>query len=249
MSASDGHCYVVKVRSGGPKPNFNEYVASGIAKAFGLPVAEPAVVHLGADFIRSAPALQDARIEPGPYFATRYMPDAHIADEEFGFKAQPEPITNLEEIPAFVVFDILVNNKDRNDGNTLLVPSRDDDGQHLGYRYVLIDHGHCFGGPSWDAETASDLPYELVHVPWPTDEIGGEGDFCGPADQMAGLQGKDVDKAKKNMPVEWDVPADEYDALKNAVASRSADRILGVIRANQRLFAGWHGRIDGGGGR
>ena len=245
MSASDGNCYVVKMRNDGPKSNFNEYVASGIARIFGLPTAEPTVVHLGADLIRRTPALQGAQIEPGPYLATRYVRDAYDVGRNAGFSAQPEPVTNLEDVPSFVVFDILVNNKDRNDGNTLLAPSRDDEGRLVGYRYMLIDHGHCFGGPSWDSDTVSDLPYELAHVPWRTDGIEGEGGFCGPAERMAGLSGEDVDKAGGGLPGEWGVPADEYGALKEAVTSRSAGRMLGAIRANQSLFAGWYGRIDG----
>ena len=244
MSASDGNCYVVKMRSSGPKSSFNEYVASGIAIIFGLPAAEPTVVHLGADLIRRTPALQGAQIKPGPYFATRYVTDAYDVDRNAGFSAQPEPVTNLEEIPSFVVFDILVNNTDRNDGNTLLAPSRDDEGRVVGYRYMLIDHGHCFGGPSWDSDTVSGLPYELAHVPWRTDDIESEKDFCGPAERMAGLSGEDVDKAREGLPGVWDVPADEYAALRKAVTSRSAGKVLDAIRANRRRFAGWYGKID-----
>lgn len=239
MSASDGNCYVVKMRNGGPKSNFNEYVASGIAKIFRLPTAEPTVVHLGADFVRRMPALQGAQIEPGPYLATRYVRGAYDVGRNARFSAQPEQVTNLEDVPSFVVFDILVNNKDRNDGNTLLAPSRDDEGHLVGYRYMLIDHGHCFGGPSWDSDTVSDLPYELAHVPWRTDGVGGEGDFCDPAECMAGLSGKNVDKAREGLPDKWDVPAGEYEALRDAVTSRSAGRMLDAIRVNQGLFAGW----------
>lgn len=236
MDASDGNCYVVKMRNGGPKSNFNEHVASGIARIFRLPTAEPTVVHLGADLIRRTPALQGAQIEPGPYLATRYVPGAYDMDGNAGFSAQPEPVTNLEEIHTFVVFDMLVNDKDRSGGNTLLAPSRDDKGRLVGYRYMLIDHGHCFGGPSWDSDTVSDLPYELAHVPWRADGVKGEGDFCDPAERMAGLSGEDVDKAGGGLPGEWDAPAGEYEALRDAVTSRSASKMLDATRANQGLL-------------
>ena len=227
MRASDGFDYVVKVRDGGPKSLFNEYVAAKIAQWAGLSVAEPAIVHLGAKFIERTPALRSDRVRPGPYFATKFYDKAYDVYDMAGPRPKPAAITNLEEVPGFVAFDVFVNNTDRNDGNTILVPSN---GGRAGYRYLLIDHGHCFGGPKWDSDTAADLPYEIADVPWQTGGTMGEVSFRDPVDKIARMNRDDMDRAKDGLPGEWDIPGGDYDALKNTMSSREPGKMLDAIR-------------------
>ena len=246
MSASDGNIYVVKIRNGGgaSKSFFNEFVAANIALMAGLPVAEPAIVNLGAEFIEDTEDLRDAQIEPGAYFATKYYDEAYAISDEEGLLIRPNLITNLDDVPAFIIFDIFVHNKDRNGGNTLLIPCASGGSS---YCYLLIDHGHCFGGPAWDSDSVSNLSYELAGVPWYTNSITGESDFVAPATQMARLGKADIDAARDGLPDEWGIPADDYNALKNSMAARSLDRMMETVRDNKSIFAVLKGTVSSGG--
>lgn len=163
MSANDGNDYVVKMPgSGNTRSFFNEFLAVNIARMAGLFAAEPAVVHVSGELIGRSPDLQAARALPGPHFATRHRRGVYTASGGMWLQIQPELIANLKDVPAFVVFDVLVHNTDRHGGNTLLVPSY---GGRLGCQCMLIDHGHCFSGPCRDHDTVSDMPYRLAGVP------------------------------------------------------------------------------------
>ena len=247
MVASDGNTYVVKMRNGGnaSKSFFNEFVATNMALMVGLPAAEPAIVNLGAKFIEDTEDLRDAHVKPGPYFATKYYDGAYTASGGAELAIRPNSIVNLGDVPAFVIFDIFVHNKDRHGGNTLLVPLS---GKSYIYRYLLIDHGHCFGGPTWNSDSVSDLPYEVAGVPWYTNNIVGESDFAAPADLMARLGGADIDAARAGLPDEWDIPTDDYNALRNSMSSRSRDAMLDTAKDYMPIFAVLKGTMDSGGG-
>lgn len=237
MSASDGNDYVVKISdNGSSKSFFNEFVAANIARMVGLPVAEPAVVHVGDKLVGRSPGLQAARVRPGPYFATRHCRGVYAASDLMSFRIPPEMITNLGDVPAFAVFDIFVHNTDRHGGNTLLVPSSS---KRSGWHYLLIDHGHCFGGPHWDHGTVSSMPYELEDVPWQTDKVTGPGDFVDSAKSMTDLSPDCIDKARSELPDEWNVTTRDYAALREALSSRRQDLILKAIRSSQGMFASW----------
>lgn len=240
MMASDGHDYVVKMRDGGPKSLFNEYVAANVAQWAGLSVAEPAIVYLDAKFIGRTPDLRSAQTRPGPYFATRFY-KAYDMTHRAGPGPRLPAIANLDEVPAFVAFDVFVNNKDRNDGNTLLVPSN---GGRAGYRYLLIDHGHCFGGPKWDSDIAASLPYETAHMPWQTDGMAVEDSFREPVDRMAEMGRADMDRASDGLPAEWSIPDGDYEALKSAMSSREPDKMLSAIRSSGVIPAARQGDLN-----
>ena len=242
MAANDGHTYVVKICNGGPKARFNEYVAANIARNVGVPVAEPVIVHIDSKFIGRTSGLQKAKASPGPYFATRFYDKAYDMHSKAGPRPRQPQITNLEDVAAFVAFDVFVHNKDRNDGNTLLVPSN---GGRTGYRYILIDHGHCFGGPAWDSATAASLPYETADMPWQTGAIPGEATFRSPIEKMVQTSRADIDNARDGMPSDWGIHDDDYEVLKRAMSSRDPDKILDAIKSSKSHFPRWAGSLDG----
>ena len=247
MSASDGNVYVVKIRNGGgdSKSFFNELVASNIALMVGLPAAEPVIINLGAKFIKETADLKNDQIKPGAYYATRYYRKAYTTSDGERLRIRPSSIANLDDVPAFVMFDIFVHNKDRNGGNTILIPLNGDIAR---YRYLLIDHGHCFGGPAWDSDSASNLSYELAGVPWYTNSITDESDFVDPAARMAGLCEADIDAARDGLPDEWNIPVDDYKALRNSMSSRDRDMMLNIARDNMSIFAVMKEPVDTGRG-
>ena len=242
MSANDGNDYVVKMPgSGNSKSFFNEFLAANIARMAGLFAAEPAVVNVGDELIGRSPDLQAARALPGPHFATRYRRGAYTTSGRIRLQIQPELIANLKDVPSFVVFDVLVHNTDRHGGNTLLVPS---DGGRPGYQYMLIDHGHCFGGPYWNHDTVSDMAYKLAGVPWRTDSVAGIDDFAGPADRLTRLAAARIDEARSGLPGEWAIPADDYEALRCTLSSRRPNSILDAIKAGGDRLAGSRTTLD-----
>lgn len=242
MAANDGRDYVVKMYGDDSlKSRFNEYVAARIAQEAGLSVAEPAVVYIDAEFIGRTLGLQKTKTRPGPHFATLFYDKAYDMRGRVHPRPRQPQIANLKEVPAFVAFDVFVHSTDRNDGNTLLVPSN---GGRAGYRYLLIDHGHCFGGPGWDSDTAASLPYKTADMPWQTDAISGESSFRGPVDKMTQTSRADMDRAKDGMPSEWGIPDDEYDILKTAMSSRDPKKIMDATRSDKRHFPGWASGLD-----
>ena len=241
MKASDGHDYVVKMFNDGSKSRFNEYVATNIAQWAGLPVAEPAVVYIDDKFIDQTPDLQEAQIQSGPYYATKFYDNAYDMRSAVGIRPRPPVIINLEEVPAFVVFDVFVHNTDRNDGNTLLVPSN---GGRAGYRYLLIDHGRCFGGSDWDAGTASRMLYKVADVPWQIDAIVGEDTLRSPINRMVRLDQAGMDRAKDGLPGEWSISDSDYAALKSAMSSRDPSKILNVIMSSKAYITRRPNNLD-----
>lgn len=237
MSANDGNSYIVKVRNGeGSKSFFNEFVASNLARITGPSAIELVTFNLDSDLIEDSRYFRSARIKPGLYYAIRYIEGAYTPTGDVEPSIQPHSVANMEEVPAIVVFDVFVNNKDRHGGNTLLIRSGSDRDR---YMYLLIDHGHCFGGPKWSASEAANLPYEVEGVPWFTDGITGEGDFREHADRVANLDECDIDAARAGLPDAWDVPAGDYKALRCALSSRSPDLMLDAVRSGRAVFSGW----------
>ena len=236
MSANDGNSYIVKVRNGeGSKSFFNEFVASNLARIIGPSAIEPVIINLSSGLIEDSRDLGTAQIKPGLYYATRCIEGAYASTDDVAPSIQPHSVANIEQVPAFVVFDVFVNSKDRHGGNALLIRSGSDRDR---YKYLLIDHGHCFGGPKWSASEAANLPYEVEGVPWFTDGITGEGDFREHADRMANLDECDIDAARAGLPDAWDVPAGDYKALRCALSSRSPDLMLDAVRAGRAVFSG-----------
>ena len=236
MSANDGNDYVVKMPgSGSSKSFFNEFLAANIARMAGLSAAEPAVVNASGEPIGRSPDLQAARALPRPHFATRYRRGAYTTSGGMRLRIQPELIANLKDVPSLAVFDVLVHNTGRHGGNTLLVPSGDG---RPGCQYMPIGRVHCFGGPYWNHDTVSDMPYKLAGVPWRTGSAAGTGDFAGPSDRLTLLDAARIDEARSRLPGERAMPANDYEALRCTLSSRRPNSILDVVKAGGDRLAG-----------
>ncbi len=128
-----------------------------LALKLGVEVLEPFVMIFDNDFVSNSKEIQDSGIRAGAYFATLYQHDKYNLSE---YLNDASTISNLESVNAFIIFDIFVNNRDRHDRNTMLIPNAKAIGSH--YKYVLIDHGRCF------RITEGDLPYEQPKIEWNT---------------------------------------------------------------------------------
>ncbi len=130
----------------GPHALANEFVASSLARLFGLSVPDFAVIDLPAEACFALP--RGARTEPGPAFVSRHVKGATWA----GSEAELRMLENPADITRLVVFDTWVRNCDRhppdlasrrpNLANVYLADT-DRPGRS---RLLAIDHTHCFDG-------------------------------------------------------------------------------------------------------
>ena len=124
--------YVVKFRGAGQgaKALIAELLAAGLAVTLGLPVPQPAIVTLAADFGNAEPdpEIQDIlRGSVGPNFGLAYLPGALPYDPAVETDIAPDLAA------AIVWFDAFITNVDRTVRNTNILVWREG--------VWLIDHG------------------------------------------------------------------------------------------------------------
>lgn len=131
----------------GPHPLASELVGTELARWFGLPVADFAILNIEPD--DEIPLHGDGLAQPGPAFASRALSEAIPWG---GSSAELDRVENLDVIPHLVVFDTWTLNWDRhappesnrkpNSDNVLLTGENAAKGK---LRMVAIDHTECFG--------------------------------------------------------------------------------------------------------
>jgi len=139
----------------------NELLSSQIADYLGVPAPEAAIAKLDGALIEHDPEITFVhRFYEGKHFASlevkenednlmeNYQEQLRMRKPliKRSWKKFFENITNKNDIPKILAFDLLIANFDRygNTGN-LLVASTDN-----GRKVLSIDHGHAFFGPKWD---------------------------------------------------------------------------------------------------
>lgn len=146
------------IKDVGPKEMASELIASTILHALGLRTPKVYLAYARADifFAEKGPRVAGGRV----VLAFERKGDPPLGQN---WKATFFPPTVFERIfqnsnfGGTFAFDTWVANIDRHIFNLLL---SDDGGIHL------IDHGHCFGGPSWSIESlvpSADYPNRMAH--------------------------------------------------------------------------------------
>lgn len=143
----------------GPHVLATDWVGTHLAKWFGLPTFDVAIVSLHSDLVFHLP--RGAVATPGPAFAARAMAGAP-------WNRQPrelEVLDNPEDITRLVVFDTWTLNCDRHHHDpNIRKPNPDNvflsrDGVAQGKRRLIaMDHGLCFIG------SGEDLSPRLAHI-------------------------------------------------------------------------------------
>lgn len=128
----------------GPHALASEFVASSLAKWFGLAVPDFSILDLPADACFDLP--RGHRIQPGPAFLSRYVKGRTWG----GSETELRTLENQSDITRLVVFDTWVRNCDRhppdvrtrkpNYANVYLADT-DRSGRS---RLYAIDHTHCY---------------------------------------------------------------------------------------------------------
>jgi hypothetical protein len=151
--------YVVKFRGAGQgaKALIAELLAAGLAVTLGLPVPQPAVVTLAADFGKAEPdpEIQDIlRGSVGPNLGLAYLPGALPFDPAVETDVAPDLAA------AIVWFDAFITNVDRSVRNTNILVWQE--------QLWLIDHGAALyfhhRPDGWEERAQAPFPQIQDHV-------------------------------------------------------------------------------------
>lgn len=152
LHCSDGRLYIVKFQKNpqGTRVLANEWIASHLLRALGLPVPQSAVVHVGPNLLAHSPALRFETangcvpVPPGLHYGSRFALD-DTQGEVFDLmpNTRLERVSNLNAFAGVLAFDLWAGNADMRQA----VFCRS--GTTREYRAVFIDHGQCFNGESW----------------------------------------------------------------------------------------------------
>lgn len=135
-------------------------------------------------------------------------------------------IAKWNDLGQLYAFDSWVANVDRNTGNLLFGGDNE---------YWLIDHGHCFTGPSWQPENLDpDVEYLNKLSLWVTQFLTTqEKKKCAKAVREFGaeIDGFDASEAPKNSRVDKLLPLHYVDKLKQFLEKRTARVSLDASKA------------------
>ena len=140
VSCNNKKTYAVKFpgNPGGKKVLINEFICSELGKKLNLPILNSALIQVKlSDY--SSYMKNDLNLIEGTAFGTEYNDNAMPV-------ISPRMIinsTNKNDAIKILIFDLLVANYDRNEGNLLIDAKAN--------KIIMIDHSHVFDiGPLWD---------------------------------------------------------------------------------------------------
>lgn len=240
VKCNDDQKYIVKF-SNQDNSFANESVCHAIANKIGLKTTPSFPILIEQDEIDIINKRKIEEKEPvisvGKYFASKFVEEPYTLNEERHKALHPSEIKNLDQVPGMIAFDIFVANSDRQHKNALMHPA---DNKTSIFEYVLIDHGHCFDGPTWTAASISKTPYQLRNIPWKTDRIIQKSSFISFIDALDSLDASFFIKTIENIPDDWKHKSADFDELLKFLVGRNAKEVLRVIyeqaKNNRNLF-------------
>ncbi len=163
MEDDDKKQYVVKFRRNDNIPTImNEIFANKLAVQLNLPVPKMFLVNVDEQLINKVPELTQRKIKGGRHIATEFIKNSITMNDLLGFPTQNRNILNMDQVPKFVIFDMMLYNNDRHNKNILLAKNYDGN-----YKYYLIDHGTIFCGKFW-GKSIYNLRYKKIRNNWQT---------------------------------------------------------------------------------
>ncbi|MBI3640661.1 MAG: hypothetical protein HY223_10200 [Thaumarchaeota archaeon] len=233
MKCTDGD-YIVKFSNEiTDKSLINEYVCGKLAKKIDMPVAEPQVIEIDQELIDVSNGLIERKVKAGKHYGTILIPDSTNVGKQIAQQMDIKKIVNANQVAGMIVFDTFVCNADRNADNSIIVPI---DETREKYRYVLLDHGLCFGGGNWTIPQIENLPIAFSNIPWNISGITDESNFTAYIEKLKALEKKDFKEILDSVPKEWRMPELEVNALLTVLEKRDEEAILKLIKDNKQLF-------------
>jgi hypothetical protein len=211
-----------------------EWVGTNLARWFGLPTLDFAIMHVDASDEIWLDRKRTRKARPGPAFITRA-----VRGDQWSGKAQHlDLLDNQEDISRLVVFDTWLLNRDRcppskEPRNIFFSGERASAGQ---FRLLAMDHTHCFtnGGAltpaianigNWQDETICGLFDEFI--PKMNKQV-----VEAAALKLATVQKSEVAAFVQSIPQEWNVDDRTRTAMMEFICSRAtylADRIVSLL--------------------
>lgn len=213
----------------------NEIIAAHIAVKLQVPTPETAIVEVERAFLDANPNLATRYSRPvteGPHFGSMI--------ERGAFENPPSAlistVTNKEDFPGVVTFDVLTNNTDRgNAGNFLIVPREGDPKQT---RFLSVDHGHCFGC-NWNQNLPGTVgSWSRSHLREIAETICGASPFDSAIGNLSKISPEWLDDLVSCVPDEWGISSEEGNALK-AFILRQAEHVHEILEREHALFPNW----------
>jgi hypothetical protein len=153
LRASDNHYYVTKFQNNPQAIRIlaNEYLASKLGLAVGLPMPEVAVIEVSEWLIQNSPDLKiDLGVKAVPCASGLQLGSRYVADplETVVFDYLPEAmlnrIANWQDFSRVLAFDKWTGNSDGRQAVFVNQP------KEYRYRAIFIDQGYCFNAGEWD---------------------------------------------------------------------------------------------------
>jgi hypothetical protein len=154
MRGDDGHFYVVKFQNNPQHRRVlaNEFLASRLAAAIGLPVPPAGIIEVGPWLVANTPELtiqlatRSVPCQPGLQFGSQYVVDP-LAEAAQVFDFLPETVRgqvrNMEAFAGVLAFDKWTGNAN---GRQATFWKR---ARERKYTVAFIDQGYCFNAGEW----------------------------------------------------------------------------------------------------
>jgi hypothetical protein len=153
LRASDNHYYVTKFQNNPQAIRIlaNEYLATKLGLALGLPIPEVAIIEVSEWLIQNSPDLKidlgtkSVSCASGLQLGSRYVADPlETAVFDYLPEAMLSRIANWQDFPRVLAFDKWTGNSDGRQSVFVKQPK-----QHT-YQAIFIDQGYCFNAGEWD---------------------------------------------------------------------------------------------------
>ncbi len=235
MASEDGSIFFVKFKENpqGIRVLVNELVANKIACLLDLPCPEGFIAELGERFLLASKIspMDGKTISPGQHFCCRQIENIY-----HGVPRNLIPnVKNTKHFPGIILFDMFVNNSDRNsDGNYLIVNAKDNS-----YELCIIDHGHCFGNPVWDTTITDRVgTWSQSILPPMANYIRGFNPFQEYIEKVKTLSNKLFSSMVADIPNEWEINESERRALTGFLIGQR-DKIEEITLKYKDQFPLW----------
>lgn len=231
--AHDGNIYVVKFQNTrlGSRVLVSELFAAKLGKLMGLCFPPSDIIELDNTLLAAEPYLQDIGLEPGKYFASRYL-----ACAEYLGRDRLTTVVNIADIAGVILFDHMFHNADRakNQKNLLLRLEN----EH--YIIYAIDNSHLFRSSRWTIESLENLGtkikiYYYQHYRKLLKDLLNPKDFLPYVESARAITDAQIDCIVKEIPGEWLPEASDrlalaaYAKLRRDMAEEVFDKLLRCI--------------------
>ena len=204
-----------------------------------MPCPEGILIYLSQEFLDINPVLQskfNTAIKPGWYFGSEQLKEAYD---------NPPPsiisrISNKNDLPIIIVFDILMLNIDRNNHSNYLIVKLHTSPEQL--RLHVIDNGHCLGGSHWNNEyllgqSGNWNPNVIHEMAQSIDRIN---PFTPALEKLNELSVDYIKAIVAEIPEAWGVTDDEKTAVIEFINGHKT-HVGRILQENCNLFPLWRG--------